>query len=219
MCTGGGRSLSLSPRQVERLYADFVAAFGARLGCDGEGGDAGCDANNAFFHWQDAGAYEEHLKASKPVAALERHFTLLADRFLRLNGVRGGLRGAARAHARAAGERMDVAAFSRIDAWGTVHRGCIGHDWHVHPQTTVSGVFYATMPEGAGGLVFKDMRYLKGAVQQQVHEVKPLPGHMLLFPSWLEHRVAPTPVSDNRVTLAFNIGESWGPIQETNTVL
>ena len=52
-----------------------------------------------------------------------------------------------------------------------------------------------------------------------VLQVRPLPGHLLLFPSWLEHRVAPTPVRDNRVTIAFNIGESWGPVQETDVVL
>jgi len=85
------------------------------------------------------------------------------------------------------------------DCWSSVHNMNDGswHPPHHHYTTTevVSGVFYASIPEGGhntpGSLVFSDPRGFLPPFGQ-AHSVQPKEGTLVLFPSWLVHTVEPS---------------------------
>ena len=58
------------------------------------------------------------------------------------------------------------------------------HDWHVHTQAAVTGVYYATVPRTSAEISFDD-----GHEKLVFH---PEPGDLIVFPSWLPHRVTAT---------------------------
>ncbi len=96
---------------------------------------------------------------------------------------------------------------------------------HVHPGALWSGVYYVQAPEGAGNIDFTDPRTVqimsspnyipkkkrKTECWSKVN-VKPVPGKLLFFPSWLYHSVAPNlakgdgPESE-RIIISFNINQ------------
>lgn len=86
---------------------------------------------------------------------------------------------------------------------------------HDHPGWAWSGCYYITAPEGnsarSGCIEFLDSRTnlqsptVKGAACfQSKYMVKPRPGMLLLFPSWLRHWVYPNEDDTERITIAFN---------------
>ncbi len=85
---------------------------------------------------------------------------------------------------------------------------------HCHPNSFLSGVYYVSVPERSGNIIFYDPRVQLDAMRPPVKEVsaytapeviyKPKPGLLLLFPSWLLHRVEPNNTDSERVTIAFN---------------
>ena len=96
---------------------------------------------------------------------------------------------------------------------------------HVHPGALWSGVYYVQAPEGAGQIDFTDPRTVqimnsptfipnkrrKTECWSKV-KVKPVPGKILFFPSWLYHSVDPNlaegdgPESE-RIIISFNINQ------------
>ena len=72
------------------------------------------------------------------------------------------------------------------------------HDWHSHGGATWAGVYYIKTPENCGCIEFKH--------DGQLLTIKPYPGLLLTFPSGLEHRVLENKSSEDRITLAFNLG-------------
>jgi len=88
---------------------------------------------------------------------------------------------------------------------------------HNHPNCVWSGVYYvgAGEPEGNnaenGKLELLDpriganMMYIKGTVLETRYLIDPLPGLMVMFPSWLSHMVHPFFGKGERISIAFNI--------------
>lgn len=100
---------------------------------------------------------------------------------------------------------------------------------HIHPGALWSGVYYVQAPEGAGQIEFLDPRVvtiMNGASYQPKQKrktecwtkvkIKPVPGKLLIFPSWLYHAVDPnlapgeSPDAD-RVIISFNINQVKKP--------
>jgi uncharacterized protein (TIGR02466 family) len=87
---------------------------------------------------------------------------------------------------------------------------------HCHANSFLSGVYYLSVPENSGNIVFYDPRVQLDAMRGPIKEVsahtapeviyKPKEGLLLLFPSWLLHRVEPNDSDRERVSIAFN---SW----------
>ena len=87
---------------------------------------------------------------------------------------------------------------------------------HRHPLSLISGVFYLSVPKDSGGLVFTnpidkfDMFFGKNVVDNYTpynsacHEFKPVNNELVLFPSFLSHRVMTNKSDENRISLAFN---------------
>ncbi len=83
-------------------------------------------------------------------------------------------------------------------------------DQHVHSGAHVSGVYYVAAPPDAqsGKIVFRDPRPRANMnqlpTQLTAHRETPVPGDMILFPSWLEHGVEPFRGPGERICIAFD---------------
>jgi uncharacterized protein (TIGR02466 family) len=100
--------------------------------------------------------------------------------------------------------------------WGVSLKAGHSQDLHVHPTAHISGVYYVAAPPGAlgetntsGKIRFYDPRPRANMNQlfTQItrHSEIPSPGDVLLFPSWLEHSVAPFEGEGERICIAFNV--------------
>ena len=86
---------------------------------------------------------------------------------------------------------------------------------HTHPGAHWSGVYYVSQPitqdENAGRIEFLDprsdlphWRILKASAFKPKKSLKPQPGELILFPSYLVHWVYPNIADDERISIAFN---------------
>jgi uncharacterized protein (TIGR02466 family) len=99
-------------------------------------------------------------------------------------------------------------------AWANVHNLGGYNVLHTHAGCLMSGVFYLSLPQGSGPLIFEDPR---AGVQHNAHIfhgprpnasmpfiVEPKVGQMIVFPSWLGHFVEPHLNKENRICIAIN---------------
>lgn len=112
------------------------------------------------------------------------------------------------------------------EMWANVNDPGDSNQTHWHPGSYLSAVYYvdngyggAANPEFGGELVFLDPRmpYLhmrtpdlyhraaNGSTAGQETWVRPVPGLLILFPSWLGHSVRPYRGSARRLTVAINL--------------
>jgi len=100
--------------------------------------------------------------------------------------------------------------------WGVILRQGNWQGHHVHAGANISGVYYiatppATLEEGRdeGKISFFDPRpranMAQLLTQKTRHAEAPVPGDMVVFPSWLEHSVAPFMGAGERICIAFNV--------------
>lgn len=99
--------------------------------------------------------------------------------------------------------------------WANVNEPGYQHPSHMHANNFISGVYYLTAPENAGGIVFHDPRKQQQVLVPTLIEVTDvnsmairLPaveGQMLLFPSWLEHYTEANRAPVARISVAFNM--------------
>lgn len=86
---------------------------------------------------------------------------------------------------------------------------------HTHPGAHWSGVYYLAQPEvdeGTSGMIefidprsdLPNWRLLKAPAFRMKKKLRPLPGEMILFPSYLVHWVHPNLTEEERWTIAFN---------------
>ena len=80
---------------------------------------------------------------------------------------------------------------------------------HTHPEAVVSAVLYITIPEEieqasdeSGCLYFSKRR-----ADQQNHaiKIKPAPGKLVMFPSFLPHETTPFEAISERICIACNL--------------
>lgn len=100
-----------------------------------------------------------------------------------------------------------------LAGWANMHDTGGYNTLHLHPGNLLSGVYYLKVPPEAGNIVFRDPKYaaiMTGISGDQpfsrnFESVQPTEGQMLLFPSWLEHRVEENNAEEPRVSIAFNV--------------
>jgi uncharacterized protein (TIGR02466 family) len=89
------------------------------------------------------------------------------------------------------------------------------HTSHIHPHSVVSGTYYVTIPEGASALKLEDPRlgFMMAAPprkpkakpeNRQFAYMKPAPGTVLLWESWLRHEVPVNEAESERISVSFN---------------
>src|SRR5262245_17760347 len=106
----------------------------------------------------------------------------------------------------------------RLEGWINVNRPGDYNVLHCHPGSFLSATYYVKVPPDMkqGEIVFRDPRGPAVAMYETPRidlpwvgtgtgiPFSPAAGHPLMFPSWLEHRVAPFEGSGERISVAFN---------------
>ena len=106
----------------------------------------------------------------------------------------------------------------RLDGWANVGRRGSYNSVHNHPNCLWSGVYYVSpgIPDEKGSphngklelldpRVGANLMYVKGTILESRYLIDPLPGLMVMFPSWLNHLVHPFQGEGERISVAFNI--------------
>jgi uncharacterized protein (TIGR02466 family) len=106
----------------------------------------------------------------------------------------------------------------RLEGWINVNRAGDYNVLHCHPGCFVSATYYVKVPQAmkGGEIVFRDPRGPAVAMYETPGidlpwvgtgtgiPFSPATGHLLLFPSWLEHRVERFEGAGERISIAFN---------------
>jgi len=106
----------------------------------------------------------------------------------------------------------------RLEGWINVNGPGDYNVLHCHPGCFLSAVYYVKVPQAmkGGEIVFRDPRGPAVAMYESTGidlpwvgtgngiPFTPATGHLLLFPSWLEHRVEPFEGAGERLSIAFN---------------
>ena len=100
-----------------------------------------------------------------------------------------------------------------LDVWATLFGGDGYELSHLHPSGWLSGVYYVSAPRlpdesGFGGAL------LLGALDKERHAVdppwevrriEPVPGRLVLFPSYVPHATEPSGLAGERISVAFDV--------------
>jgi uncharacterized protein (TIGR02466 family) len=106
----------------------------------------------------------------------------------------------------------------RLEGWINVNRAGDHNVLHCHPGCFLSATYYVKVPPAmkGGQIVFRDPRGPAVAMYETPGidlpwvgsgtgiPFVPATGHLLLFPSWLEHRVERFEGPGERISIAFN---------------
>lgn len=103
---------------------------------------------------------------------------------------------------------------TRIGCWANIMDRGGFHDVHFHPPGWLSGVYYPQVPAGVGDGISGHEGWIEfGRAYYMLHSqddppvrrLKPQPGMIVLFPSFLGHRTIPFAEHDYRISIAFDI--------------
>lgn len=106
----------------------------------------------------------------------------------------------------------------RLEGWINLNRAGDRNLLHCHPGSFLSGTYYVKTPENmqGGEIVFRDPRGPAVAMYETPGielpwvgtgtgiPFSPVTGYLMIFPSWLEHRVDPFTGPGERISIAFN---------------
>ena len=81
-----------------------------------------------------------------------------------------------------------------LHSWANVAREGDRQDYHAHPDSIFSAVYYVKTPEGSSNIIFKE----------EEHEVKE--GMLIIFKASLVHRVPKGLNTEPRISIAMNFG-------------
>lgn len=101
------------------------------------------------------------------------------------------------------------------DCWVNIMPAGVGHSLHLHPLSTVSGIYYVRTPPSSAALKFEDPRLDRfmaapprradaAPTLQPWRTVRPRAGECILFESWLRHEVPVNQSRADRVSISFN---------------
>lgn len=100
--------------------------------------------------------------------------------------------------------------------WININKFKDYNQYHTHPNSMFSGVYYIKIPENCGSIQFKHPCSLgvencwnKQIIESNpfnscVWDLEPVENRLLIFPSWLEHQVLPNLSREERISLSFN---------------
>ena len=99
--------------------------------------------------------------------------------------------------------------------WVNILKPGAAHSGHIHPHSVISGTVYVETPPGAGALKLEDPRLpMMMAAPPRLDDcdetaktfvyLKPAPGTVYLWESWLRHEVIANAAKTERVSVSFN---------------
>lgn len=102
--------------------------------------------------------------------------------------------------------------FRYSGSWSSRLRDCGFHTNHVHPQGWISSAYYIAVPEAVEDATEKQgwIKFGEPAFEPKFKDpirraVKPVPGTLVLFPSYMWHGTVPFRSPNARTTIAFDV--------------
>jgi hypothetical protein len=71
------------------------------------------------------------------------------------------------------------------------------HNWHIHPWSNLSGVYYLDLPNGASKTTFR--------IGETEFQVDVSEGDILIWPAWIPHTSKPNQSEHTKTVIAFNL--------------
>tara|TARA_B100000131_G_C17993859_1_gene563667 strand:+ start:74 stop:673 length:600 start_codon:yes stop_codon:yes gene_type:complete len=93
--------------------------------------------------------------------------------------------------------------------WVSVYRKHDQHGTHNHPNSLIAGTYYPLAGKGASSILLESPwvnHIMHDTLPQSKHyfDYKPKTGDMIMWPSWIAHRVPPQESDDGRIAISFN---------------
>ena len=99
--------------------------------------------------------------------------------------------------------------------WAIINKERAFNERHHHGNSSLSAAYYVKAEKNAGDLIFFDPRQANvfhhptskeaNSLNCQVQSVTPRAGTLVLFPSYLEHKVAENLSNEERIVVSFNV--------------
>lgn len=128
------------------------------------------------------------------------------------------IRGAVAAYADEFGDGHDLGAArparATLNAWALIFRGAGRQFVHHHPESWLTGVYYVAAGAGPGGGAIR-IGARPAALRDvdapwQPIEIEPVPGTLILFPSYVPHETLPPERETERISVAFDVAAAPG---------
>ena len=110
---------------------------------------------------------------------------------------------------------LDTQAVKITSMWAIINKDGAFNERHHHGNSSLSAAYYVKAEKNAGDIIFFDPRQANvfhhpkskevNSLNCQVKSVTPVEGTLVLFPSYLEHKVAENLSSEERIVVSFNI--------------
>ena len=110
---------------------------------------------------------------------------------------------------------LDSQEVSLSNMWAIINKKGAMNQKHHHSNNDLSAAYYVTAKESCGDIIFYDPRPGKvykyplskkpNSLNAHNNGIKPEPGMLVLFPSYLEHSVNPNMSDHERIVISFNI--------------
>lgn len=99
--------------------------------------------------------------------------------------------------------------------WAIINEKAAWNQKHLHSNSDLSAAYYVCAEENCGDIVFYDPRPSRvykhpiskspNKLNATVNSIKPEPGLLVLFPSYLDHSVNPNMSDKKRIVISFNL--------------
>ena len=100
-----------------------------------------------------------------------------------------------------------------LHAWAVVYPSDGRQVSHIHDDGWLSGVYYVSVPKTSSGnpragcLVLGSLEHNGPSVDPPwgTRDIRPVPGRLVLFPSYMPHATIPTKSTDQRICISFDV--------------
>jgi Flp pilus assembly protein TadD len=100
-----------------------------------------------------------------------------------------------------------------LHAWAVVYPGDGRQMSHIHDDGWLSGVYYVSVPKTSSGnpragcLVLGIVEHNRASIDPPwgTRDIRPVPGRLVLFPSYMPHATIPTKSTDERICISFDV--------------
>ena len=110
---------------------------------------------------------------------------------------------------------LDSQSVNIMSMWAIINEQGAWNQKHHHSNSDISAAYYVDAHDNCGDIVFYDPRPARiykhpiaikpNNLNATVNSIKPEPGLLVLFPSYLEHSVNPNMSNKKRIVISFNL--------------